>query len=267
MGAKIPWMRPVRRLLRIPEGAESLLLTGLVGGYPVGAQCVNQAFESGGLSKVDARRMMVFCNQCGPSFLFGMVGGILNWGWCWMLWAIQFLSALITALLIPGKGNSRPCPQKNRPFSMVSAMGQAIRTMAQVCGWVILFRVWIGLLEQWVFWYLPDTVQILVSCLLEISNGCMNLTAIDNSELRFIICAGMLSFGGICVTMQSLSVVSPKIGRQLYFPGKILQCCISVMLASLAVGRLMFTGPAILVGGVSLMNIRKNSSIPAKTGV
>ena len=43
MGRRIRILRPLCRLCRIPEGAESILIAGCLGGYPVGAQCVSQA--------------------------------------------------------------------------------------------------------------------------------------------------------------------------------------------------------------------------------
>ena len=36
-------LRPLSRFCRIPRGSEALLLTGLLGGYPVGAQAVAEA--------------------------------------------------------------------------------------------------------------------------------------------------------------------------------------------------------------------------------
>ena len=59
MGAKLPLLRPVGRLLGIPKGAEALLISGFLGGYPVGAKCIRDAWNRGGISKQDAERMLL----------------------------------------------------------------------------------------------------------------------------------------------------------------------------------------------------------------
>jgi len=91
------------KLCRIPEGSEILLATGLLGGYPVGAKSVAQAWEKGWLSQEDARRMLGFCSNAGPAFLFGMLSQVFrNTKALWVLWGIHILSAVITARLLPG---------------------------------------------------------------------------------------------------------------------------------------------------------------------
>lgn len=103
IGRRIPILRPVCRLCRIPGGAESILIAGFLGGYPVGAQCVSQAYRAGQLSHRDARRMLGFCNNCGPAFLFGMAAALFREWWApWSLWGIHIFSALCVGVLIPG---------------------------------------------------------------------------------------------------------------------------------------------------------------------
>ena len=68
--------------------------------------------------------------------------------------------------------------------------------MGNVCGWVILFRILIAFLERWFLWLLPASVRVAVTGLLELSNGCCALAEIKDFKMRFLLCSGMLSFGG-----------------------------------------------------------------------
>ena len=70
--------RPLSWLWRIPKGAESILLVGLLGGYPTGAHSVTSAYEQGRISKTTAQRMLSFCNNCGPAFIFGILGNFFE---------------------------------------------------------------------------------------------------------------------------------------------------------------------------------------------
>ena len=55
-----------------------LLLTGLLGGYPLGAANAARAYRARQLDRAEAERMAVLCNCAGPSFLFGVVGPVLG---------------------------------------------------------------------------------------------------------------------------------------------------------------------------------------------
>ena len=93
--------------------------------------------------------------------------------------------------------------------------------MATVCGWVVLFRVLLAFLKRWIFWILPAAVQVAVTGILELSNGCCELLAVTDVSARFCICSGILAFGGLCVTMQTVSVTA-GLSLKPYFWGS---CC------------------------------------------
>ena len=52
--------------LMIPQRAASLVIPGFLGGYPVGAKCVADLYESRQISKKDAQRLLAFCSNAGP---------------------------------------------------------------------------------------------------------------------------------------------------------------------------------------------------------
>ena len=102
IGQKLRLLQPIGRFCKIPKGAESLLVLGFLAGYPIGAQLVTQAYRSGKLSARSARRMLGFCNNAGPAFLFGLVSPLFSSiKMIWALWAIQILSALTVSYILP----------------------------------------------------------------------------------------------------------------------------------------------------------------------
>ena len=107
IGRRFPILWAVRRFCGMPDGSESLLVVGLLGGYPTGAQAVAQAYQTGRLERQDALRLLGFCSNAGPAFLFGMIApafGNLKIAWC--LWAVHIASALLTGFLLPGDRKS-----------------------------------------------------------------------------------------------------------------------------------------------------------------
>ena len=234
LGQKISILRPLGKLCKIPKGAESLMLLGYISGYPVGAQLTAQAYREGKLSKETARRMLGFCNNAGPAFLFGMLSPLSDSiGVIWVLWGIHILSGLLVGCVLPGNRKIHCNIKSKQHITIVQSMQNAIRVIASVCGWVIVFRIIINFCDRWFLWMLPQEVQVLFSGLLELSNGCIQLQRINNAGMQFIIAAVMLSFGGVCVGMQTLSVTE-DLGTGWYFPGKVLQTVFSLILSGWA---------------------------------
>lgn len=232
-GESIPLLRPLGRLCGIPKGAESLLLVGMLGGYPAGAQCVAQAYRSGALKKQDAERMIAFCNLAGPAFLFGIIAGKFSNPYiAWALWGIHIVSAILVSMLLPMKAKDATLLRSGKPLTLSDALQRSLQIMASVCGWIILFRIIIAFLDRWVLWLLPTAAQVAITGILELSNGCCDLGSISSEGLRFIISAGMLAFGGLCVFMQT-AAVTDSLSLKTYVWGKLLQLLFSIVLASL----------------------------------
>lgn len=225
--------RPLRKLLRLPEGAESVLLVSFLGGYPVGAMVTAQRCKDGGLRKADASRMLAFCSNAGPSFLFGIGGQLFPKLWyCWLLWGIHIVSAIFVGLMVPGSGG-KMATQKHSDPTLTAALTNAIKVMATVCGWVVIFRVLTAFLDRWLLWYVPIELSIVISSLLELANGCCELGSIEPVGLRMVLFSAMLAFGGLCVWLQTLSVTD-NLNRSAYLPGKVTQSGISILFSCLA---------------------------------
>lgn len=210
------------RILGFPKGWESIFILGCVGGYPVGAQCVCQGYTAGALEETDARRMIPLCSNCGPSFLFGIVavqlGSASRAAW---VWVICILSSVFTALILSGrptKGESLTLP----PISLPQAVQRGCRAMISVCAWIILGKVLISFLPAGIF----------LSGLLELTNGCLSLSAVNDEGTRFILACLFCSFGGICVAMQVFSLCDDAgLSGRGYLACKILQGALSAVLA------------------------------------
>ena len=222
---------PVEYILRIPKGSGSIFLTGILGGYPVGARCLREAYDRKQLSQADACRMLSFCSNAGPSFLFGIVAPFFpdpKYGW--ILWGIHISAAVIAGIIIPGKSGDTCLPRSGNTVSLRRALESAIRTTGTVCGWVILFRLILSFPYRWFLWAVPDWLRVLTAGLTELSNGCILLGELSPLEVRFIIASLLLGFGGFCVTMQTKSIWgSLPFGS--YLRGKILQTAVSTLLA------------------------------------
>lgn len=233
LGGQFSLFRHLGSFCKMPKGSESILIIGLLSGYPVGAQLISQSYKDGYLDTCSAKRLLGFCNNAGPAFIFGMLGPQFeNPAVPWALWGVHVVGSLIAGRFLSGETNSVCQIKGKRTYTLSSSLQQAIRTMASVCGWVIIFRVLFGFCERWFLWCLPNAMQVLFAGILELSNGCVLLRSITTDGLRFVLAGFMLSIGGICVLMQTTSVTQ-GLGLGYYFPGKVTQAFVSVILCYL----------------------------------
>lgn len=237
LGSPGPVLRLFGRIFKMPKGSETLLLPALLGGYPVGAQCISEAYRNGQLSKNNAQRLLGFCSNAGPAFLFGLVSPMFSRSWMvWVLWCIHIAGAAFVANILSTRDDTH-YRQKNMPETDITvALQKSIYVMATVCGWIILFRVMIHFLERWIFWMIPVAAQVFITGTLELANGCCALSNISSEPLRFILCSAILSFGGLCVTMQTSSVIR-GLSLRGYLSGKILQTIFSTAASMTIVSR------------------------------
>ena len=245
----------------IPKGAASLVIPALLGGYPVGAKCVGNLYSRKQIDRKYAERLLAFCSNAGPSFLFGMVSRFFpERKMVWFLWAIHIFSAVLTAavILLPEKGTGIVKHEKSVKAHAVIL--PAAKTMAVVCCWVVLFRMIIAFLDAWILWALPSWVSVFLIGLLELTNGCCELFLITNIRTRFVLCACILAFGGVCVLLQTTSVIH-GLSVGWYIRGKLLQTVFSFLLSCAVVtdhGSLAFVLIPIIV--IILRKTRKKCS-------
>lgn len=225
-------IKAIGRLFKMPESTQGILIPGILGGYPLGAAAISHAYAKNQISKSQAHQMLKFCCNAGPSFIFGLAASLFTSPLCgWALWGVQILSALLLCYQFPPEQSSAQHPSDTESGSGITeAVARAIRSMASICGWIILFRMVIVFLEKWFLRCLPFPARIIIYGILEISNGCISLNQIQSEPIRFVICAGFLGFGGLCVTMQTASVAA---GLEIkhYLAGKLIQGILCILLS------------------------------------
>ena len=229
----ISGLKPLRRLCKIPSGAEPLFILGLIAGYPVGAEAISLAYRQGNLRKEHAERLLGFCSNAGPAFIFGMTSILFSSRAIpWVLWAIQIISAIITGILLPGQQSLNAEYKHNgQPVTIGTALNRGLRVSAIISGWVIMFRIIIAFSNRWFLWSFPASAQSIYCGFLELTNGCFSLKNISSEGMRFILCSYFLSFGGICVFLQTTTVAT-KLNCRTYIRGKALQSILSLLIST-----------------------------------
>ena len=253
LGCSLPGMQCTSKMLRIPNGCQMLLPLGLIGGYPVGAKLIAELYKSKSMDKQTAHILMGYCNNAGPAFIFGIAGATFSSPLiAVLLWIIHITSAIITGILLP-KPNIAEVNISTHRMSLPDIIKNSVSAMASVCSWIIIFKVLLSYLNQWIPSILQSPAGILLTGFLELSNGCISASQLSAPATKFIVYAIFFGFGGLCVLLQTVSVTG-DLGIGLYFHGKIIQTCISFILA-LVTSTLLFADLRLSIRDICLTTI------------
>ena len=233
LGLEKPMERALSRVMEpvfgVPGSGAAALFVGLTGGYPSGAQSVGALYGSGSIDRQTAKRLLLFCNNCGPAFLFGVVGpsvfgsslaGLL-------LYLVHVASSLLLGIFVRKSGHMQERnaqgAEKSPPVSFSSALTASVRksgqTALEVCMFVVVFGVVTAMVQTALRPVLPDWALVIVSGLLELSSGASALAeAAMPQGVKFA--SFFLAFGGLSVHAQTKAVLSSAglEGLPVFFP-------------------------------------------------
>ena len=227
----------MKKLFRTGRSSALPFLLGLVSGYPVGAGTVSALAQNGKIGKPEANKLLTFCCGAGPAFVIGVVGGTLysNTAIGIAAWGIQLLSAVLTGMLPIYKTESLSehvppfgCEPAGKAF--VRAVAESAGTSAAIASYIILFFV---LLNAQQLLLKKPAVSAAAAAFTELSAGCRALASLDMAwPLKFALTSACISFGGLCVLLQTASLLSDAdLSLKPYLIGKSIQSGISFLLA------------------------------------
>lgn len=236
------------------------VIAGVISGYPMGVKVTVDLYKQGLITKNEAYRLFCFANNSGPLFILGTVGvGMLNSAKTgYLLIAVHYLSSFlimcITLFFTKEKAEEINIDviekYKKYNFSFGKIMGEsvnsALNTILMIGGYIILFSVVTAVVVK-IGITLPF-VKILSNLgmtqqqalgtivgIIEITNGCSVLSVIKN-KLSFVLCATIISWGGLSIHAQGISIISQTDLKSLpYLMGKMTHAVISFIISVLLV--------------------------------
>ncbi len=217
------------RLFHVSGAGATALFIGLTGGYPLGAAYLAELEEQGQLSPRETERLLGFCNNSGPAFLVGAIGaGVFHSTRIGLLlYAAHAMAAILTGVLLRGQAEaSEPAPTyaATAPLPFSRALPEAVRAAVlaalNVCGFVVCFTVFTGLLDAWgVLDGLSSRLSALTGLGLpqaralltgfwELGGGIGAMQGLASSPGNLALAAVLVGWGGVSVHFQTLSALA-----------------------------------------------------------
>lgn len=272
-------------LFGLPAEAAGALVLGAVGGYPIGAAAAFQLCGQGQLREKDAARLLAFCNNAGPGFIFGVAGlGLFGSAEIGLLLYLTHLTAalLVGAALhlwkdtpeVEAPVRPRQAMETEEPFalSFVGAVRDAASAMLNVCAFLVFFSVMLTFLRTTPVWNIPvriletvfglgeDAARAVPDGFLELGHGISILTGAGCPQRAALsITSFLLGWGGLCVHCQTVSLCG-TCGAAMgpYFKGKLAQGVLAALLVQGGVPGIAFCAVLLVLMGF-LAKFRKTA--------
>ncbi len=216
---------------------------GLISGYPVGAKICADMVRYQQINVATGQFLLPLCNLAGPAFISGFImqqSLALTKGrhlYILCIYLPIMIYALFSYKILRTTFHSHKLVDDS-PSSTIRSFDEAIMNsfLAITClgGYIILFSILSSLINK-LFHHLDNTVLLLITGILEITNG-INLLAdsILLDKYKIIISLVFLHFGGLSCLFQTKSMIHDSgISIRYYICAKIVITLLSCLMAML----------------------------------
>lgn len=208
----------VLRKSKLDANIFTAFLFGNIGGYPIGAKLISEMVDDGSLSPDRAARAMCFSYGSGPAFAAGVAGiaifGDIRFGLAALAAGFAANLTLYIIFLISDRKRSYSNTLTVEGFStklMIDSVNSATTAMTGICSMIVFFSALKAVMESTLpqfsnMKYFPSMLEISNIAYLSVRQG-----------VSLVIVAMLLSFGGICVQMQLLSIIRGSFSIKLFY--------------------------------------------------
>ncbi len=215
----------------------ALIIGGILCGFPVGAKMVRQLHSRGLVTKRQAELLVSCSDNASASFIISFAGanvlGSVKAGalLCAGKAVVTFIWYFFASRIFLSKEERHFVPLRGiEPVSLADAVKDSARIMADICACIVLFMC----VGEVVKSFLPENelIRSAVRGFFEFSGG-IELCRLMKPGIGYILTAMMLGWSGVCVHMQVSIAAGKKIGMNLYYADKTVECLLMGLFAVL----------------------------------
>lgn len=194
----------------------------VLSGYPMGGKVIGDLLRQGEVSLGEGKRLLSFCNTSGPAFIVGAVGaGMLGSGTFGAIIACAhyggaILNGLLYSRIFKSNGTAVPINYVNVKRTMQESFTEAIlmslKSLGIILAYIVLFMFVTDLLHLSGVLSLTGSSEIraLIKGVCEMTVGCGAVAecAATSGALKCVLCSFIVSWGGLSVMGQTMSMLS-----------------------------------------------------------
>lgn len=251
--------RLTKVVFHLPECCTAAVLLSFVGGFPVGAKCVQLLYQEQKITVAQAQRMLCFCVCSGPAFLITAIGAVMlnNIVVGIILYISQLASCIIIGIAVGifsrvKKSDKNTETVKNKKVhseenkgivsSIIEASLDGANSIIGMTALVLIFSLVVSVLNDsgavgllcTVFEKIGVSSRItstVIPIILEVTGACGN---IREAALPVYFYSLAVGFGGLCVHFQIFDIIRHiPIKRSIYLLFRVINAGLSTLITYL----------------------------------
>lgn len=218
----------MNKLFKIKGAAAYVFIMAMISGFPSSAKYVNELYNQGLINEKEGTKILLFTHFSNPLFILGTISltFLNNPKLGLLILFCHYVSNFILGLLFR---NYHPSKNENTKFSFKNSInhmtrrrlnnhksfGQvlsdsitnSVNTLLIILGTITVFLILTTLINKWI--NINPIIQAILSGFFEMTQGLKYISLTNISlKLKAVISTMIISFGGISVHMQIISILS-----------------------------------------------------------
>lgn len=229
----------ISKIFNISNNATLIVLLSLVSGFPLNAMNIITSYNNNLIAKKEAEHLLLFNHFPNPLFVLNTVGVLYlnNNKYGVIILISTYLSSIILGILVRNKNtltnnNCITKSSKSQTFTEIfsSSIKKSINSLLMISVTVCLFLILSTLIIN--IFHLNSYLALGIKGILEMTMGLEHLSKMNISNIfKVILSSSIISFGGLSIHMQVISILDEKIRYRNYFIGRIYQVLISLAIS------------------------------------
>ena len=229
----------ISKIFNISNNATLVILLSLISGFPLNAMNIKTSYDNGFITKDEAEHLLLFNHFPNPLFVLNTVGVLYlnNNKYGVIILISTYLSSIILGILVRNKNtltnnNCITKSSKSQTFTEIfsSSIKKSINSLLMISVTVCLFLILSTLIIN--IFHLNSYLSLGIKSILEMTMGLEHLSKLNISNIfKVILSSSIISFGGLSIHMQVISILDERIRYRNYFIGRIYQVLISLIIS------------------------------------
>lgn len=226
-------LKPMKFIFGFNKSSLFIFFMSMLTGFPSSSKYIVKLLENNVIDIDTANRMITCSHFSNPLFIFGTIRTIINnTTSCIIIIVSHYLGNIIIAWATKHKikyKDESNIKIKKQSFSdcLSSSIVNNTNTLLFILGSIIIFLIITSIFDA----YLGNNtiISVLISGLFEITQGINKINLLPLSiSFKTMLITMFISFGGLCIHIQTIGIISnSSIRYNNFFKARLLHCLIS----------------------------------------
>lgn len=231
----------ISKLFNISTNATLIILLSLVSGFPLNAMNIITSYNNNLITKSEAEHLLLFNHFPNPLFVLNTIGIMYlnNNKYGIIILLSTILSNILLGVITRRNNtltniNSISNFNKSQTFTEIfsNSIKKSINSLLMISVTVCLFLILNTLIIN--IFNLNNYISLIIKSILEMTMALKDLSSMNINDIyKVIISSGIISFGGLSIHMQVISILDEKIKYKNYFIGRLCQVLLSSIISSI----------------------------------